>query len=221
MLANMSLGARQIFYGNILMVVCCVFYLAWWLLAFRPVDPIKGVQSGWLLIPAALAGVAAMVLIIWGITAAGGAGGITASGGAGGITAAGDAGGITAAGSKQALLPNYAFIIGGIVLYIILAIVTVVVFKRQMTSELLLFVLWSALALAQTNTLYGSRLFSGALAVALAVLILAVLAVSLVCYVLFYRLGGQAAFIDGMIPLALVGLAMAAMAVCMVVCTVR
>ncbi|MCL2825816.1 MAG: hypothetical protein FWD72_00245, partial [Eggerthellaceae bacterium] len=59
------------------------------------------------------------------------------------------------------------------------------------------------------------QLASGA-SVVLAVLFVLVVAASLVCYVLFYRLDPRPAFIDGAIPLVLVMVSMAALSVCMV-----
>ena len=65
---------KQIFLGNILLIVCCAFYLAWWMLAFRPENAVKGMRSGWLLIPAAVSGILSVVVILRGMgveTAAG------------------------------------------------------------------------------------------------------------------------------------------------------
>ena len=42
-------------------MVCCAFYLAWWLMAFKT-NPIKGMKTGWLLIPAFAADIAAVVM---------------------------------------------------------------------------------------------------------------------------------------------------------------
>ena len=66
MIFETSNSARQMFWGNLLMVGCCAFYLLWWIVAFRPTDAIKGLKSGWLLIPAFLLGIAAVAMIIRG-----------------------------------------------------------------------------------------------------------------------------------------------------------
>ncbi|MCL2826604.1 MAG: hypothetical protein FWD72_04285, partial [Eggerthellaceae bacterium] len=124
MFGNLQPSVRQALLGNALMIVCCGFYLAWWLLAFRIDNPVRGLKSGWLLIPAVIAGLAAVVLMVQGINAA---------------------------KADHAPIPSYLFIGGGIVVYVIAAVVTVTVFKRQMTSELFLFVGWGALALAEVN----------------------------------------------------------------------
>ena len=62
--------ADGLFWGNILLVGCCVFYLLWWALAFKPTGAVKGMRSGWLLIPAFLFGCAAVVLIVRGTSPA-------------------------------------------------------------------------------------------------------------------------------------------------------
>jgi len=194
MLGSLQTSGRQTIIGNLLLVVCCGFYLAWWVLAFRVNNPIKGIRSGWLLLPAVVAGLAAIILIV---------------------------SGIMAAKSEQKLIPGYAFIIGGVVAYIIAAVVTVTIFKRQMTSELFLFIGWGALALAEVSALHGSGQLTAAASLIMVVVIIIVVAISLVCYVLFYRLEPPQAFIDGMLPLLLVGLTMVALSVCTLAFPVR
>ena len=190
MFENLQLPLKQVLCGNVLLITCCGFYLAWWLVAFRIDDPIKGMKSGWLLIPAVIAGMAAIIILVRSIIDI---------------------------GSEHAVVPNFSFIIGGVLAYVIFAVVTAVFFKRQMTTELLLFVGWGALALALVNTLYGSQQLAPSSSLVLVIIIVAVIAVSLVCYVLFYRLEPLQAYYDGMIPLILVALTMAALSVCMLV----
>lgn len=175
---------RQIFRGNILLMICCVFYLAWWLLAFKPVGAIKGIKSGWLLIPAAVAGVAAIYLTVRGI---------------------GDA------EPARALLPAMYIIVGGIAAYVILLVVTLGLFKRPVTTELILIVGWGVMALCEINVLYGTGVLARAAAlVFMGIIVIAVL-ISLVCYVLYYKLDSRMGYYDGMAPLLLAGLVTAAM----------
>ena len=173
---------KQILAGNILFIVCCVFYLAWWLLAFKPSDAIKGMKTGWLLIPASVTGLLGVILIIRSILAK--------------------------TLVKQLLSGGY-ILWGGIAAYIILLAVTVLLFKRPATSELILIVGWGMLALAEINALFGLELFSRKLSVVLMSLICAAVIISLICYILYYRLDGRAGYIDGMIPLLLAALVMA------------
>ncbi len=178
----------RIFVGNILFVVCCAFYLAWWLLSFRPSKPTNGFTFGWLLLPAVVAGVAGVVGVIWGMADA---------------------------DASRRPIANWWFIVGAVAAYIIFTVVTRWAFDRQVTSELILFTGWAALALAEANTLYGSGLFPRGAALAFVVVIGLVLIASLVCYVLYYRLDAVAGYVDGIIPLALVALVMAGFSVCM------
>jgi len=176
--------ARLIFIGNGLFVVCCAFYLAWWVVRFRPIDPIMGTKSGWLLVPAAIAGLAGVVCALWGVSRAGG-------------------------GTR--LFPNFFVLVGWILGFILLAVVTRWVFDRPVTSELILFTGWAALVLVEVNALYGSGVFSHTASLVFIIVIGVVLIASLVCYVLYYRLGAWPSFIDRMVPLVLTALVMASL----------
>ena len=172
---------RQIFMGNILFVVCCGFYLAWWLTAFSPSGVTQSTKTNWLLLPAIFTGILGIVLIIRGI--------------------------LTKVQVNQSL-PGIYIILGGIAAYFILLAATVSLFKRPATSELILIVGWGALMLSEVNALFGSGLLSHKLTVGFVITICAAVAVSLVCYVLYFRLNSLAGYIDGMIPLLLAALTM-------------
>lgn len=185
---ELSTPLGRVLFGNILFVVCCAFYLSWWVLRFRPGNPIVGLRSGWLLLPAAVAGLAAVVFILWGVTIA---------------------------QPVRRLFPNVIILVGWIVGFILLIGITYWLFDRPVTSELFLFTGWAALALAEVNTLYGSTLFSRTLAAILIAVVAVITLANLVCYILYYRLGSAASFIDGMIPLLLTGIFMIAVSICM------
>lgn len=36
MFSDFDAQTRQMLTGNLLMIGCCIFYLAWWLIAFKP-----------------------------------------------------------------------------------------------------------------------------------------------------------------------------------------
>ena len=172
---------KQIFTGNILFVVCCAFYLAWWLLAFNPSGAFNDIKTGWLLVPASIAGLLGVVLIIRGILAE----------------------------KPASQLLNGGYILwGGIAVYFVLLIVTIVLFKRPVTTELILIVGWAMLALAEINTLFGIGLFSHRVSLGFVLLICTAFVISLICYIIYYRLDSRAGYIDGMIPLLLSGLTM-------------
>ena len=190
MFSIFSAQERQILIGNILFVVCCGFYLAWWLLAFKPTGAVSGMKTGWLLIPAGVAGLLGVIQVIAGILAG--------------------------SPAKQ-IFPGGHIIWGGIAAYFILLAVTVLVFKRPATSELILIIGWGMLALAEINALFGYGLLSHKMSVGFLSLICAVVVISLVCYILYYRLSSAAGYIDGMIPLLLSALTMATVSCFMVV----
>lgn len=177
--------ARQMFWGDVLLVGCCVFYLLWWILAFRPAGAVKGMRSGWLLIPAFLLGIAAVILIVQG---------------AGGADAA------------RSFFSGRAVLLAGAASYAVLLIVTQLAFHRQVTTELFLIVGWTALAFLESNALYGLEIItrSGAAALFAAAVIAAV--AGMVCYLLYYGLDNRAGYVDGMIPLILVAVYMTVLA---------
>ncbi len=183
---RISQPAGQIMLGNIFIIICCAFYLLWWILAFRPTGAVKGIRSGWLLIPAVVSGVLSLVMIIR---------------------------------TLKTAKPDDSFfgvghVIGaGFVLYFILLIVTRVLFHRQVTTELFLIVGWTVLAFLEINLLYGIGSFGRGAAIALFVAALVTAAVSMVCYILYYGLDIKTGYIDGMIPLILVAVFMAVLAV--------
>ena len=187
---DLDFSAKQIFRSNILLIVCCAFYLAWWLLAFRPAGAGRGMKTGWLLIPAFAAGIAAVVLAVQGIRSA---------------------------PAEAALFPGGLLLWGGIAAYFILLAVTGLLFQRQVTTELFLIVGWAVLALSEINALYGAGRFSRGLAVSFAAVIAAAALISLVCYLLYYNLGDRAGYFDGMIPLLLVALVTAGISAAMAV----
>lgn len=187
---SFDFSAKRIFQSNILLIICCAFYFAWWLLAFKPDGAIKGMETGWLLIPAFISGLISIILTVKGIQSA---------------------------SIRVTLFPNGSLLWGGIAVYLILLAVTVLLLKRQVTTELFLIVGWTALALSEINVLYGMGRFSHGLAVMFAVVIGVAALISLVCYVLYYNLGDHAAYFDGMIPLLMVALVAAGISVSMLV----
>jgi len=181
---------KRIFRSNILLIICCVFYLVWWLLAFKPTGAIKGMKTGWLLIPAFAAGLAAIILAVKGIQSA---------------------------SIDVALFPSRLLLWGGITIYLILLAVTRLLFKRPVTTELFLIIGWAVLALSEISALYGVGRFSHGLAAIFAAAIGVVMLISLVCYVLYYSLGDRAGYFDGMVPLLMVVLVMVGISIAIVV----
>ncbi len=182
MFADLDMPTRQILIGNLSMIVCCVFYLAWWVIAFKPTGAIKGMKSGWLLFPALIFGVMGAVWIV--------KGSLTVERAA------------MLFGGGQVLL-------GGIILYIVLMLLTSILLKRQVTTELLLIVGWLMLMFLELSALYAQSHYTLPAAVVLLVVTVIAAAVSLICYLLYYNLSGAKGYFDGMVPLVLVAVMMA------------
>lgn len=184
MLRHFSLGTRQLFLCNLLLVICCIFYLLWWVLAFRPENPIKGMKTGWLLIPAFAAGITAAVFA---------------------------ARGFRAAADRPGLIPSGRILWCGFAAYVLLLIVTRFLLHRPVTTELLLIVGWTMLTLGEINALFCFGTLCRKTAVFFAVLMITSAIVSLVCYVLYYQLPAKAGFLAGIVPLVAAALMMSVM----------
>jgi hypothetical protein len=183
-------GTKTLEWGHVLLLVCAVLYLAWWCIFFRPnvhvaAGPLRIIGIACILVAAA-AGITGVVMICRGI---------------GALTPA--AGGIGV----------WPFVIGGIVTYVLLAVITSQLMHRPITTELLLIVMWIALELCTVTMLRGAGAWTGiggavtaATAIALIVVLIVLLIADMVCYVLYYQLPPMAGFIDGMMPLTAVAI---------------
>lgn len=172
--------------GHVLLAVCCALYLAWWALFFRPGARIEGPLYWFgvaLILGAAVCGIA-------GCFSAGGA--------------------LSQLPGAQAFSP-VPYLVAGVVSYLVLAFVTRGFFDRPITTELVLIVAWGAFECAVVGALSASTI-SQQRAVVLYVLVGVLAVASLVCYVLYYRLGPWPAFYDGMAPLVSAGMAAAIVA---------
>ncbi len=179
---------KHFYLGNILLILCCIFYLAWWLIAFKPAGAVQGMKSGWLLVPAAAAGIGAIASIIKGVSGTDGA---------------------------LLLLPTKRVALIGLAAYVILLIFTYLLMKRPVTTELLLIVGWAVLAILEISALYAHHVYGQAAAWGFIAAVMALAALSLVCYLLYYKLDAVAGYYDGIIPLAVIGIVMAVMTVTM------
>lgn len=176
---------KQFLTGNILLIVCCAFYLAWWIIAFKPAGAVKGIKSGWLLIPAAACGLLAVILICRAIASS---------------------------AKESRLIPVLLILIIAAAAYFILLALSWFIMKRKVTTELFLIVGWAALAAAQISALYGYGSYTKTAAMIFIAAIIIMAAVSMVCYLLYYNLDSVKGYIDGMIPLIIVMVMTAAIA---------
>lgn len=186
MFSHFDLQTKQILTGNILLIFCCVFYLAWWILAFKPTGAIKGMKSGWLLLPAVVFGAAAILQIVRG------------SG---------------VADSQSVLFPQTAVLISGVIVYVVLLVATRLLLNRQVTTELFLIVGWTVLMFLEVNALFAQGQYSRTAAIVMLVIMVIAAVVSLVCYLLYYNLDSVRGYVDGMVPLLLIAAMMVAVTV--------
>lgn len=167
--------------GHLLMAVCCLLYLVWWVIFFWP-----KVSGGSAEGPLHTLGIAAII----GAVIAAAFGTTRICGGAVSLF-------------KDAAPAIIVTIASAALLYIVLLVVTWKMFERQPTTELPLFVAWLAMELFAAFALTQTGMVG--LPVTILVCALAGFVGSLVCYMLYYQLKPLPSFVDGCIPLALVG----------------
>lgn len=165
---------REITAGNLLLLLCSLFYLIWWVISYRPTSYGMSASGGLYLIVALVTGIAAIAALSYGIN--------------------------SLAPHSNALPVKFILISAGVLFLAMLAITTLI-FHRIVTSELILIHIWMALELSAVTVLYGTGRLGIGSALTLAILIGIVTIVGLICYVLYYRLGETASYWIGMIPL--------------------
>lgn len=177
-------AAQKILTGQLLLILCCIVYLIWWSVSFRPGESVNRIGGfrGILLLITAACGMVGAILTILGIN------------------------GVPADAEKWSGM----LICGaGIVVYIALALITGLGMKRPITTELVLIVGWTAMELCAVNALNGAeRLADGRMPV-MTVVIAAAFAISMVLYILYYRMEAWKAFYLAMVPLITEGVSMA------------
>lgn len=172
--------------GQVFLIICVVFYLIWWSISYQPgqsVNRIAGVR-GVLLLTTVLCGLAGIVLSIVGVN---------------GLPIKIDAG---------LKMNGIVILIGGAASYFLLLAVTYAVFYRPVTTELVLIVGWSMLELAVVNAMNGADILSDTRFDIMIVVIIAAFLISIVLYVLYYRMEAWKAFYAAMVPLITDGIGM-------------
>lgn len=171
---NFTAPLWELFAGNALLLLCSICYLIWWVIAFRP-DSGGGAGGGGIFLAFAfLTGISAMILMSASIR--------------------------TLSKDSKALSVTF-ILLGAAFLYVILLLITALVFHRQVTSELLIIHVWAAVELCTIWVLYGTGRFAIGRTAVLATLVGLATVASLICYLLYYRLDGIASYRNGMVPL--------------------
>lgn len=154
---------ETLFKGILMLAACAGFYLVWWGVAFYPERRAPLWLSGILLAGTAVCGIMAVNWM---------------------------AQGIFQAEKVRAGVPGGWILAGGMIGYVVLLVISNIIFQRMVTTELFLIVGWAVLNLIVVDTLYASGLFSGGVSAVFVVLTLIVVVASLYCYMI-WRSGGD------------------------------
>jgi hypothetical protein len=173
---NFTAPLWEIFVGNLLLLLCSISYLAWWIVSFRPdtTAGASGPSGGMFITFAFITGFAAIASLSVGFSS-------------------------VADGLKG--IPVWSVLLGSATLFFVLLPVTSVVFQRPVTSELLIIHTWLALELSVIVVLASLGRFGAGRTVILSSFVGIATIVGLVCYMLYYRLDAEASYRVGMIPL--------------------
>ena len=175
---------KQILTGQILLILCSIVYLIWWYRGFRPgisVNRVGGINGVLLLITAAL-GVSGVVLDLLPDE--------------------------TSAFSVEKIAPVY-IIVGGVIAYVALLLLTRYCFDRIVTSELMLIVGWTMLEVSVINRMNAVGVLSDGQFLCLCFVIAAAFIISMILYVAYYKMDEMKAFYAAMVPLVTEGISMA------------
>jgi len=168
----------KIISGNLLFAGCCVVYLIWWSVAFRPGYSAAMSIKGGLFLLTAILGVMGLARIIQGCSSAEG-------------------------GMRYMFI-----IAAGAVIYIVLLLLTNMLMHRQVTTELMLIVFWACMQICALNALYGEAAIGKVAFAVMAAIVVAAAAAGMICYLKYYDLPPMTAFYDGMVPLILFAVVM-------------
>ena len=166
---------NRIFYGQALLIACCVVYLIWWYRGFRPGVTVSraGGINGVLLLVTAFLGIAGIILSMMP-----------------------DGREVV----PEKISPPY-IAAAGIAAYLIFLLVTRYLFNRVVTTELILIVGWTTLEMHVINRLNAQGFLSDSRFAIMCAVIAAAFLISMVLYVAYYRMEEMRAFYLAMVPL--------------------
>ena len=173
---------EKIFVGQLCLIACCLFYLAWWNAAYYPGadgNTLNGSKGVWFWLTAATA-----LIGIWQ-----------------------NAQGIHNLPEVEAFSVRRICLVGAM-LYFVLAVVTYGIFRRPLTAELALIVAWCGLETATLQALWANGSLTSEKLYFLAAVVLLATVIGLIAYIEYYKLSETKAFYCGMIPLAVDAAAM-------------
>lgn len=173
---------KELLYGNRSMIACVLCYLAWWIVTFKPPAPKGSLIGSVFLIGAFIFGLGGIFVIIHAITR------------------------ISLEPVAESLIPMWIIPATGIISYVLLLAITSKLLHRQVTSELFIIIGWKVLELCFVNAMYRCGITGKEAVVGLFAGIIIVAVLSIICYLLYYKLEYVKGYYDGMIPLVLVGI---------------
>ena len=165
---------KKILIGQVLLIVCCMFYLVWWYRGYRPgvsVSRISGVNGAFLFMTAAF-GIAGLICSLTRVQT-----------------------------RIEYKISPMLIVIGGIVLYFALQLRTRFAFQRVVTTELFLIVGWVMLEMTVINRLHAAEILADRGFLVMCLVIILAFVISIILYVAYYRMEEMRAFYAAMIPL--------------------
>lgn len=179
---------RTILTGQVILISCCVSYLAFWILGYRPGTDVNrlGGLTGILLAVTSVLGISGIAVTI-------------------------------AAFQRLTEKPpvHMAWIcVGGVLLYIFLLLLTGKILGRPVTTELFLINGWLVLELCVIDAAAGAGKPAGHIISAI-IIVASLWAVSMVLYMLYYNMEPVRAFYAAMIPLIAIGAGMGGCIACL------
>lgn len=175
---NFSPALWKFLDGNVMLLICIIFYLAWWVVTFKPGKTYRA-RQGFFIAVAFIAGILSILYI---------------------------SAGIVEFGQDPWILPAKFILIGAVLFFLTLLAITTKAFHRQLTSELIIIHIWAVLEIAMIDILYSHANISHFVVWTYAGFVAISIVASLFCYVVYYSLCEEARYKTGMIPLALAGL---------------
>ena len=173
---------RRILTGQILLILCCIFYLIWWYRGYRPGVSVNraGGLNGILLMITAVLGISGLTFSLMRIEEI-----------------------------AEPKMNPMIIVIAGIIGYFVLLLITRFGFGRIVTTELILIVGWTMLEMTVINRLNAAGFLSGRGFAVMCVVIAAAFLISIVLYVAYYRMEEMKAFYAAMVPLITEAVSMA------------
>ena len=173
---------RKVLAGQLLLILCCLFYLIWWYRGYRPgvtANRAGGINGLLLLITAAL-GVAGLSLSLMYVPEI-----------------------------AEPTINPVGIVTAGILSYFVLLLITKYAFHRIVTTELFLIVGWTILEMTVINRLDAAGVLSGREFAVMCIVIAIAFLISMVLYVAYYRMEEMKAFYAAMVPLVTEAVSMA------------